>query len=399
MSIETLEILSEIGIYIFVFLCGATIGSFLNVCILRLPRGESLVKRNSHCMTCGAEIKRYDLIPIVSWLILGGKCRNCKAPISPRYMLVELLTAVLFVAVYVSHDIINYGFFYPAILCLFVAALIVLCFEDFDTKTMSLSVLLFAGVFAAAAALYSMFARNGDYIISVTGVTLHSRIIGLFAVSVPLLLIGFVITPAVYKGFISEDHAERRKLRKRIKSGLSRVDEKKVTAALESVDARIKEHGEVYGFGMGDVVLMAAAGLMLGVKAVVVAAFIAIVLGAVYGIIVKSKENADSSDVAEISDTPVSVAVPAVPIKNNTVSASNPVAPTDSSVSTDNAPALAQDNALAAPDNAPAAPDDTALAVPDNTPGFAFGPFLCMGSVIGIFVGNKIADWYLGMMV
>ena len=59
--------LSYIIIYVFVFIFGACIGSFLNVCIYRLPKNESLIKRNSHCMTCGEPIKRRDLIPIVSW--------------------------------------------------------------------------------------------------------------------------------------------------------------------------------------------------------------------------------------------------------------------------------------------------------------------------------------------
>ena len=66
-----------IVMYIFTFLFGAAVGSFLNVCIYRLPKEESLIKRNSHCMTCGAYIKHRDLIPIISWCLLKGKCRAC----------------------------------------------------------------------------------------------------------------------------------------------------------------------------------------------------------------------------------------------------------------------------------------------------------------------------------
>ena len=86
--------------YVFVFLLGSLIGSFLNVVIHRVPREESIVFPNSGCPKCGQAIKPYDNIPVFSWLILGGKCRSCKAPISPRYPAVEMLTALLFVLTY-----------------------------------------------------------------------------------------------------------------------------------------------------------------------------------------------------------------------------------------------------------------------------------------------------------
>ncbi len=74
---------------------GAMIGSFLNVVVYRLPRRESLVRPASHCTACGTQIKPYDNIPVVSWLLLRGRCRNCSAPISKRYPLVEALAALL----------------------------------------------------------------------------------------------------------------------------------------------------------------------------------------------------------------------------------------------------------------------------------------------------------------
>src|SRR5688572_9738774 len=77
---------------------GAIIGSFLNVVIWRLPRGENLAKPPSACPSCGVQIKPYDNIPILSWLILRGKCRNCGAKISARYPFVEALTAFLLAA-------------------------------------------------------------------------------------------------------------------------------------------------------------------------------------------------------------------------------------------------------------------------------------------------------------
>ena len=78
------------------FVLGACIGSFLNVCIFRLPRQESIIFPASHCMNCGAKLKPLDNIPLLSFLFLGGKCRYCHTKISWQYPLVELLSAILF---------------------------------------------------------------------------------------------------------------------------------------------------------------------------------------------------------------------------------------------------------------------------------------------------------------
>jgi leader peptidase (prepilin peptidase) / N-methyltransferase len=80
-------------------LLGAAIGSFLNVVVYRLPRGESLVAPGSHCPSCDAPIAFYDNVPVVSWLVLRGRCRHCGAPISARYPLIELGTGLAFAAV------------------------------------------------------------------------------------------------------------------------------------------------------------------------------------------------------------------------------------------------------------------------------------------------------------
>ncbi len=90
------RMIPRLAIDIFVFCFGLVIGSFLNVCIVRIPDRKSIVLPSSACPKCGAEIQPYDNVPVLSWLLLGGKCRNCKAPISPMYPLVELLTGVLF---------------------------------------------------------------------------------------------------------------------------------------------------------------------------------------------------------------------------------------------------------------------------------------------------------------
>jgi leader peptidase (prepilin peptidase)/N-methyltransferase len=80
------------------FLLGLIFGSFLNVCIYRMPQGLSVVAPRSACPHCKVPIRAYDNIPVISWIVLRGRCRDCKAPISPRYAVVELLTAILFVA-------------------------------------------------------------------------------------------------------------------------------------------------------------------------------------------------------------------------------------------------------------------------------------------------------------
>jgi leader peptidase (prepilin peptidase) / N-methyltransferase len=106
------------------------LGSFLNVCIYRMPREISVVSPRSACPACEAPIAAYDNIPVLSWMVLGGKCRNCKAPISPRYAGVELLTGALFAASYLSSGL-NFG---AAKLCVLSFLLIGLIFTDAETK-------------------------------------------------------------------------------------------------------------------------------------------------------------------------------------------------------------------------------------------------------------------------
>jgi len=85
-----------------VFIFGAIVGSFLNVCIYRLPKGESIVSPASHCPKCKKPIFWYDNVPILSYIMLKGRCRFCKMPINPGYIIVEVITAVLAVALYTA---------------------------------------------------------------------------------------------------------------------------------------------------------------------------------------------------------------------------------------------------------------------------------------------------------
>src|SRR4051812_21233474 len=109
---------------------GCNIGSFLNVCIHRLPLGQSVVSPPSHCPHCKYSIPWYLNIPLVTWLYLRGKCRNCGAPISARYFLVELLTGVTFVACWNVFG--RQSAVLALVYCMFLSGLIAATFIDFE---------------------------------------------------------------------------------------------------------------------------------------------------------------------------------------------------------------------------------------------------------------------------
>lgn len=111
---------------VIVFIFGSIVGSFLNVCIHRMPQGKSVVWPRSHCPRCENRIPWYDNIPFISYLLLGGRCRFCKQAISARYLLVELLTAGAFVVFYNRYGL-NYDFFFYVVLA---ANLIIAAFVD-----------------------------------------------------------------------------------------------------------------------------------------------------------------------------------------------------------------------------------------------------------------------------
>lgn len=116
-------------IYVIIFLYGLCIGSFLNVCIYRIPLKESVAKSRSHCMSCGNQLKWYDLVPLFSYLFLRGKCRKCKAKISVQYPIVETLNGLGYVFIFWVNDINLTSILYS--LCF--SALIVLTVIDWRT--------------------------------------------------------------------------------------------------------------------------------------------------------------------------------------------------------------------------------------------------------------------------
>lgn len=131
--------LPTILLYIIIFLYGIVIGSFLNVCIFRIPKQENIVKIRSHCMNCGYQLKWYDLVPVFSYLCLGGKCRSCKQKISVQYPLIELLNGVLYCIVFAVYGISVEALLYA----LLTSALITLSVIDLCTYEIPVGINIF----------------------------------------------------------------------------------------------------------------------------------------------------------------------------------------------------------------------------------------------------------------
>lgn len=135
---------------IWLFFAGAALGSFLNVVVYRLPRGESIFRPASHCPNCNKPVKPYDNIPILSWIILGAKCRNCKEPISIRYPFVELAAAIWFVWMFQLFGL-SWEFANFTILGVLLLAVSIV---DIDTQLIPDSVLIVGAVFGLVFAFY-----------------------------------------------------------------------------------------------------------------------------------------------------------------------------------------------------------------------------------------------------
>lgn len=132
----------EIALYILVFIYGLLAGSFLNVCIYRIPKEMSIVFPGSHCTNCGTKLKAYELVPLFSYLFLGGKCRTCGAKISARYPMVELMTALL-VTLQFHYLGLNLTFLFFALMTLI---LIVMTMIDYDLQIIPDGLTLILGI-------------------------------------------------------------------------------------------------------------------------------------------------------------------------------------------------------------------------------------------------------------
>ena len=136
----------ELTPYIIIFIFGITIGSFLNVCIYRIPLGESIVTAPSHCMTGGRKLKWYDMVPVFSWLVLGGKCRNCKSKISVQYPIIEGVNGILYVMICA----VNGLEWSSVIYCFMASALLVLSIIDWRTYEIPFGINVFLFVLGIA---------------------------------------------------------------------------------------------------------------------------------------------------------------------------------------------------------------------------------------------------------
>ena len=202
-----------IFIYILVFLYGIMIGSFLNVCIYRIPKGENIAIVRSHCMTCDHQLKWYDNIPLLSWMMLRGKCRYCKAPISPQYPIIEASNGLLWLLVSIVKGISVDSLLYA----LLFSALLTLSVIDFRTYEIPAGI----NIFILALGLIMTVLHYTDWL---------DHVIGFLAVSIPLYIL-IVVT-----------------------------------------DGR--------AMGGGDMKLMAAAGLLIGWKLIILAFALGCIVGA-----------------------------------------------------------------------------------------------------------------------
>jgi leader peptidase (prepilin peptidase)/N-methyltransferase len=229
-----------------IFFVGLAFGSFLNVCIYRLPLGLSVVTPRSACPRCKQPIAFYDNVPVLSWLILGGRCRQCKTGISPRYLMIELLTGLLFLACYWYFGLTLFTLKY----CTFAFLLLGLIFTDAETKLLP------------------------------DKLTLPGLALGvIFSLLVPVSDLASQFVPAMVNLPFSSDVSVRL---------LSLLDSLLGAAVGASF---IYGAGAIYlrwrgmeGMGFGDVKLMAMVGAFLGMKLTIFTIFTASLAGSVFGL-------------------------------------------------------------------------------------------------------------------
>jgi leader peptidase (prepilin peptidase)/N-methyltransferase len=229
-----------------IFGLGLCFGSFLNVCVYRLPRGKSVVTPRSACPHCGDWIPLYHNIPVLSWLVLRGKCRACKAPISPRYLLVEILTGLLFLGCY-THFGLTLGMLKCTVLGYLLLGLI---FTDAETRllpdAMTLPGLALGVLFSLVVPVNDLASRIMPGLVSPT---LRSQISWQWW-SLADSLLGAAVGASFLYG-----------------------------AAAIYLRAR-----GVEGMGFGDVKLMAMIGAFLGTKLTVLTIFAASLAGSLFGL-------------------------------------------------------------------------------------------------------------------
>jgi leader peptidase (prepilin peptidase) / N-methyltransferase len=229
------------------FAMGLVFGSFLNVCIYRMPRWLSVVRPGSACPHCGKAIRFYDNVPVLSWMILGGRCRNCKARITPRYAAVELITGLLFLLCYW-----HFGLTLAALKCAVLGFLLLgLIFTDAETHLLPDKLTLTG--FAAGI---------------------------IFSLLVPVNDLLSLALPGVFQLPVSADVSWR------VFSLMDSLLGAAVGASfLYGAGVAYLRWRGVEGMGFGDVKLMAMMGAFLGLRLTILTIFAASVAGSFFGLL------------------------------------------------------------------------------------------------------------------
>jgi len=224
----------------FVFIFGLFIGSFLNVCIYRIPKKKSIVSPPSTCPECGTRIKWYDLFPVLSFLILKGRCRNCKVKISPRYMLVELLTGLLFLACFAVFGLSGQFLAYVVL----TGILITITFTDIDEMIIPDSIMIFGVITGVLFVLLGFVPEAGASLKE----SLFAGLFGMLAGAGPLIIINLLTLLFIKKA----------------------------------------------GVGGGDMKLMGVAGIYLGVTKVLLALVLGVIIAGVFSVVsMRSRRSED----------------------------------------------------------------------------------------------------------
>lgn len=168
MEVELLE-------SVLIFILGVTIGSFLNVCIYRIPIGKSIAFPPSHCTNCEHNLNPVDLIPILSYIFIGGKCRYCKKKISLRYPIIEAVNGILYLLVYFKFGLSIITLKY----CILVSILIVIGMIDYDTQFVFTSTTFFGGIVAVIFIIFQAIVYKSGTVDLLLGGVIGFAIIGL----------------------------------------------------------------------------------------------------------------------------------------------------------------------------------------------------------------------------
>lgn len=269
----------------FIFLVGLLIGSFLNVCIYRIPNEKSIVSPPSSCPNCSNKIKWYDLFPVVSYLMLGGKCRHCGVKISPRYMYVELLTGVLFLVCFLVFGLTGQMLAYLVL----TSILITITFIDIDYRIIPDPIMIF-GLITGIIFIVLRFVPELN---APLWDNVKSGLLGMLCGAGPLIIINLLTLLIIKRD----------------------------------------------GIGHGDIKLMGVVGLFLGMKNIILALVLGIVIAGLFSVFVLRKRNKEEDEAEDEQEENNGLSLHEIP----------------------------------------------------------FGPYLAVGCFISMLYGNQIINWYLSL--